>query len=66
VAALGLQLKDVRTPNVKMFTLPNLGTGTSSDGQSIVLPDNAEIQKVSEALKSDAMNAYMDAAALAK
>jgi LCP family protein required for cell wall assembly len=66
VAALGLQLKDVRTPNVKMFTLPNLGTGTSSDGQSIVLPDNAEIQKVSEALKSDAMESYVQSAVPAK
>ena len=66
VAALGLQLKDVRTPNVKMFTLPNLGTGTSLDGQSIVLPDNAEIQKVSEALKSDTMESYVQSAVPAK
>lgn len=59
VAALGIQLKDVRTPNITMFTLPNLGTGTSSDGQSIVLPDNAAIQKVSAALRTDTMNDYV-------
>lgn len=61
VAALGVQLKDVRTSNVSMFTLPNLGTGTSADGQSIVVPDYNEIRKVSEALKSDSMAAYVQA-----
>lgn len=59
VAALGLQLKDVRTSNVTMFTLPNQGTGTSRDGQSIVVPDYAEIRKVSDALKADSMDAYV-------
>jgi LCP family protein required for cell wall assembly len=61
VGGLGLQLKDVRASNVNMFTLPNLGTGTSRDGQSIVVPDYAEIQRVSEALKSDALGAYVQA-----
>lgn len=61
VAALGVQLKDVRTSNVTMFTLPNLGVGTSADGQSIVVPDFDEIKKVSQALKSDKMDAYVQA-----
>lgn len=59
VAALGFQLRDLRISNVTMFTLPNRGTGTSGDGQSIVLPDIAAIQRVSEALKSDAMKDYV-------
>lgn len=59
VVALGVQLKDVRTSNVTMFTLPNLGVGTSADGQSIVVPDFDEIKKVSHALKSDTMDAYV-------
>lgn len=66
VASLGIQLKDVRTTNVNMFTLPNLGTGTSRDGQSIVVPDYAEIQRVSEALKADTMDAYIQTAAQQK
>lgn len=61
VAALGVQLKDVRTSNVTMFTLPTLGTGTSADGQSIVVQDDAEIQKVSDALKADYMADYIQA-----
>lgn len=61
VASLGVQLKDVRTANVTMFTLPNLGTGTSRDGQSIVVPDFTEIGKVSDALKSDSVAAYVQA-----
>lgn len=40
-------------PQVGTLTLPTLGTGTTPGGQSIVIPDYAGIQEVSEALKED-------------
>ncbi|MGO1321222.1 MAG: LCP family protein, partial [Galactobacter sp.] len=44
--------------SVKMFTLPNLGTGWAR-GQSIVKPDMDAISDFSAALKSDDMDAFM-------
>ncbi|MDJ0316246.1 LCP family protein [Arthrobacter antibioticus] len=59
MGALALSLRDVRGSDVKAFTLPTLGTGTSADGQSIVLPDDAAIAAISEALSNDSLVAYM-------
>ena len=56
--SLGVSLRDVRSRNVQMFTLPNLGTGTSADGQSIVVPDQDAIAEIAEALKADGMDDY--------
>ena len=39
IAGLAVELKDVRPRDMVMFTLPTRGTGTSTDGQSIVLTD---------------------------
>ncbi|MGO3151485.1 MAG: LCP family protein [Galactobacter sp.] len=44
--------------SVKMFTLPNLGTGWAG-GQSIVQPDMDAISDFSEALKKDDMDAFV-------
>ena len=54
-AGLGLQLKDLRTSDVELFTLPTAGIGTSADGQSIVLRDEAAIAQIGAALKTDTM-----------
>ncbi len=61
IGKLAVSLRDIRSSNVKSFTLPNLGTGTSADGQSIVLPDNAAIAAVSKALTDDSLAAYLAA-----
>ena len=58
-AGLGLQLKDLRASDVEMFTLPTAGTGTSPDGQSIVVRDEVALAQISEALKSDTMSEYL-------
>ncbi len=60
LAGLALELKDVRAQNTVMFTLPTAGTGTSSDGQSIVLPLQAAIGHISEALSSDSLGTYVN------
>lgn len=62
VARLGLDLRNVRTNDVHMFTLPTKGTGTSPDGQSIVLPDQGAIDAISGALKDDTLGDYLNAA----
>ena len=59
VASLGLSLRGVRTNDVEMFTLPTLGTGTSADGQSIVLKDEAAIADISEALDNGTVGQYL-------
>lgn len=56
---LALSLRDVRAANVISFTLPTLGTGTSADGQSIVLRDDAAISAISEALTNDSLISYL-------
>jgi LCP family protein required for cell wall assembly len=45
--------------STKMFTLPNLGTGWSTDGQSIVKPDMDAIKEFGEALRKDDVDAFM-------
>ncbi|WP_245827935.1 LCP family protein [Sinomonas mesophila] len=58
MAALGYALRDVDPASSVFFTLPTSGTGTSPDGQSIVLPDHAGIAEVSAALASDGLADY--------
>lgn len=64
IGSLGLSMKDIRPADVKSFTLPNLGTGTSADGQSIVLPDMAAIDGIAKALKTDQLGSYADVSRL--
>lgn len=40
------------------FTSPTLGTGTSADGQSIVIPDEAELQLVRKAFAAGTVHEY--------
>ncbi|MCC9204391.1 LCP family protein [Arthrobacter sp. zg-Y769] len=57
--ALALGLRNVRAGDVHMFTLPNAGVGTSSDGQSIVVPDYAAIAEIAAALDADDVAGYV-------
>ncbi|GAA1358689.1 LCP family protein [Arthrobacter koreensis] len=58
VGELAIELRGVRAGDIEVFTLPNAGIGTSTDGQSIVLPDEAAVSGLSEALKSDTVGQY--------
>ncbi len=59
LARLALELRDVRAGDMVMFTLPTLGTGTSADGQSIVLPDHNAIARISLALADDSLDKFV-------
>jgi LCP family protein required for cell wall assembly len=61
VGGLAVSLRNVRSSDISMFTLPNLGVGTSSDGQSIVVKDETAIADIAEALDNDAMGEYLAA-----
>lgn len=58
-AGLGLQMKNLRSSNVEMFTLPTAGTGTSADGQSIILSDEQAIADIGNALRTDTFSEYV-------
>lgn len=61
-AALGrlaLELRAVGPGDLVMFTLPTAGTGTSSDGQSIVLPDWDAVAAMSQALAGDSLDKFV-------
>ncbi|MCQ1995139.1 LCP family protein [Arthrobacter sp. zg-Y1171] len=60
--ALAVSLRNVRSGDVHMFTLPNAGVGTSSDGQSIVVPDEAAIAEIGAALDADDLAGYLRSA----
>lgn len=66
IGTLALSMKDVRAQDIVMFTLPTLGTGTSTDGQSIVLADTTAITEIAAALSGDHLGTYVAAHAVAK
>ncbi|MBK0419461.1 LCP family protein [Leucobacter sp. CSA1] len=43
---LGLESRKLRSDDIAFFTSPTLGTGTSADGQSIVIPDEAGMEAI--------------------
>ncbi|MHA7264038.1 LCP family protein [Arthrobacter sp. TMN-37] len=55
VGGLAVSLRNVRSGDVQFSTLPTLGTGTSADGQSIVVKDEAGIAQVADALSEDSL-----------
>jgi LCP family protein required for cell wall assembly len=59
LAGLAVELKDVRPSDMVMFTLPTLGTGTSADGQSIVLPDTGAIAEIATSLSDNTLGNYV-------
>ncbi|MBF4579641.1 LCP family protein [Frigoribacterium sp. VKM Ac-2530] len=61
LVALGAGLRGLRPDDVDFFTVPTAGTGTSADGQSIVLPDDAAISQLRDALRDDQVRGFLDA-----
>lgn len=57
-ADLGLSLKDLRSENIAYFTSPTLGTGTSANGQSIVIPNQTEMDNVRAAFQAGTLHEY--------
>lgn len=55
----GMRMTSLRSEDVTFFTSPTLGTGTSADGQSIVLPDWDGLQELSEAFRTDSLDEYV-------
>ena len=56
--SLGYEMRGIRSGDIEFFTSPTLGTGTSGDGQSIVLPDQAELEKVRAAFQAGTIDEY--------
>ncbi len=59
VGSLGWELRGVREGGIDMFTMPNLGIGTSADGQSIVIHDEQAAAEIGEALRNDEFQEYV-------
>nr|WP_245190295.1 LCP family protein [Leucobacter exalbidus] len=59
LVSLGLQSRNVRGDDITFFTSPTLGTGTSPDGQSIVLPNWDELALVQEAFATGTLDEYV-------
>ena len=57
-AGLGVELRGVRVDDVTFFTLPTTGTGTSPDGQSIVIIDQDKLTGVQKAFQTDTLDEY--------
>ncbi|MET4540535.1 LCP family protein required for cell wall assembly [Arthrobacter bambusae] len=66
IGSLALGMKNLRASDTVMFTLPTLGTGTSADGQSIVVPDTTAISEIATAFSKDQLGAYVTAHGLEK
>ncbi|TFD17278.1 LytR family transcriptional regulator [Cryobacterium sp. TMT1-21] len=58
VAGLAVELRDVRVGNVLFFALPTTGTGTSPDGQSIVVIDQDKLKAVQQSFQTDTLDTY--------
>lgn len=58
VAGLGFELRGLRSDDITFFTAPTAGTGTSADGQSIVNLDEAQMNMVREAFRTDTLETY--------
>ncbi|MGJ9402579.1 LCP family protein [Arthrobacter sp. KK5.5] len=56
---LAVSLRKARSTDVHTFTLPNLGTGRSTDGQSIVVHDPEAVSEIAAALSEDRLTAYV-------
>lgn len=63
---LGLELRNLDKKNISFFTSPTLGTGTSPDGQSIVLPDWEQMVPLREAIRAGTLDEYAASVASAE
>lgn len=66
VASYASSMLNIRSSDMDFFTLPNSGTGRSADGQSIVIPDMAVIDKFAEALQDDKMSEFVESTDLTR
>ncbi len=58
LGGLALGMTNLRSSDVSFFTAPTLGTGTSDDGQSIVLIDWDKMAEVKKAFETDTVASY--------
>lgn len=58
IGSLAYQLRDVRQDDIVFFSAPIGGLGTSSDGQSYLSVDEAELEEVRSAFADDTVGAY--------
>ncbi|MFT4232599.1 MAG: LCP family protein, partial [Leucobacter sp.] len=56
--SLGLEMRNLRSDDIAFFTSPTLGTGTSADGQSIVLPNWDGLTSVQQAFQDGTLDEY--------
>ncbi|PZF55543.1 LytR family transcriptional regulator [Curtobacterium sp. MCSS17_008] len=61
VARLGWSLRGLRADDLVTCTMPTAGSGTSPDGQSYVVVDEHDRQSLSQALRSDDLQHWIDA-----
>lgn len=59
--SLAIDLRGLRSRNINFLTIPTAGTGTSDDGQSIVVRDEAADAPLYAALAADAVQEYLEA-----
>lgn len=64
VGALAMNLRHLGAEDRIFFTLPTAGTGTSADGQSIVLVDPDALAEFRAALGADTLGSYVAATGL--
>ena len=55
---LGFDMRQLKSSGMTFFTSPTLGTGTSGDGQSIVIPDETALEGVRAAFRDGTINEY--------
>ncbi len=60
IIRIGGSLRNVTSGDIRFFTLPNLGTGTSG-GQSVVVVDFDEVVKIKQLLQEDVVHTYQPA-----
>ena len=60
IISLATSMKDVRSKDFNFVTAPFTGTGTSADGQSIVLLDDAKFAELTKAFVEDRARLYID------
>jgi LCP family protein required for cell wall assembly len=59
LVGLGWSLRDVRPSDLRTFTMPTAGGGTSADGQSYVAVNTIAVQSLSQALRSDDVSRWL-------
>lgn len=55
----GLSFKDMRPADITTFTIPNNGTGTTTEGASVVWPDESELAQMRDAMRNGSMADYV-------